>query len=102
MKNKRFLKTFKTLAVVASLFFFFSATMAYGKSLQEEFDTLCIHTQETESLSLEKLQDLLKECDQLQKKIEASNDEKKKVMLFRLKKCRDFLTYVMEIKQSGN
>ena len=49
-----------------------------------------------------KLQDLLKECDQLQKKIEASNDEKKKVMLFRLEKCRDFLTYVMEIKQSGN
>ena len=39
------------------------------------------------------------ECDQLQKKIEASDDEQKKLLLFRLKKCRDFLVYIAELKQ---
>ena len=79
-----------------------SNVVSHGQSLQEEFDSLCIHTQDAEDLSLEKLQELVMQCDSLQKKIAESNDEKKKVLLFRLKKCCDFLTYVMEIKQSGN
>lgn len=33
----------------------------YGASLQEEFDKLCIYTQEAESLSLEKFQKLVTE-----------------------------------------
>jgi hypothetical protein len=85
--------------LVVSLLVLFTSAAVYGASLQEEFDTLCVHTQDAESLSLERLQELVAECDKLQKKIEASDDEKKKLLLFRLKKCRDFLAYVIELKQ---
>ena len=85
--------------LVVSLLVLFTSVVTYGGTLQEEFDRLCVHTQDAESLSLERLQDLVAECDQLQKKIEASDDEKKKLLLFRLKKCRDFLAYVLELKQ---
>ena len=88
--------------IVVFLFILLASTVVYGKSLQEEFDTLCVHTQDAENLSLEKLRVLVSDCDLLQKKMEESKDTKKKVLLFRLKKCRDFLTYVMEIKQSDN
>jgi len=88
--------------IVACLIVLLTSSMVYGGSLQEELDALCAQNQDAESLSLEKLRELVTECDHLQKKIEESNDAKKKVLLFRMKKCRDFLTYVMEIKQSGN
>jgi hypothetical protein len=90
-----------TQIVVAFLLIILSSALAYAGSLQEEFDQLCVHTQEAESLSLEKLQELLTECDQLQKKIEDSNDEKKKLLLFRLNKCRNFFVYVIDLKQSS-
>ncbi len=47
--------------------------------MQEEFDQICVYTQDAESLSLDKLKELLTECDQLRKKIEDSDDEKKKL-----------------------
>jgi len=88
--------------IVACLIILLTFSMAYGGSLQEEFDALCVQTQDAESLSPEKLRELVTQCDQLQKKIEESNDTKKKLLLFRLQKCRDFIIYVMETKQSGN
>ena len=87
--------------VVSCLIVLFASAVAYGGSLQEEFDKLCVHTQDAESLSQEKLQELVTECDQLQKKVEASNDPKKKLMLFRLKKCRNFFAYILALKQEG-
>jgi predicted PurR-regulated permease PerM len=90
-------KTFVTCLIVL-----FASALVYGGSLQEEFDRLCVHTQEAESLSLEKLQELVTECDQLLKKIEESNDEMKKHLLFRLNKCRNFLAYMVELKQEAN
>jgi len=91
-----------TRIVAACLIVLFTSALAYGESLQEEFAKLCVHTQDAENLPLEKLQELLTECDLLQKKIEASNDEKKKVLLFRLKKCRNFIAYIIELKQVDN
>jgi hypothetical protein len=91
-----------TQNIVAFLLIILSSTLAYAGSLQEEFDQLCVHTQEAEKLSLENLQELLTECDQLQKKIENSNDEKKKLLLFRLNKCRNFLVYVIDLKKGND
>jgi len=76
--------------------------LAHGASLQEEFDHLCIYTQNAENLPSEKLRELLAECDQLQKKIDASNDVKKKLLSFRLNKCRNFFAYIIELRQSDN
>jgi hypothetical protein len=69
-------------------------------TLQEKFDALCINTQDAESLPLEKLQALVAECDKLKEAIEQSSDPKKKVLLFRLKKCRNFLAFIVETKQN--
>ena len=88
--------------VVTCLIVMFASAVVYGGSLQDEFNALCVHTQDAESLSQERLQELVKECDQLQKKIEESNDPKKKLLLFRLQKCRNFLAYVLDLKQGGN
>jgi hypothetical protein len=100
MRTKRILVLAQI--IVTCLLVLFTFTMVHGESLQEEFESLCVHTQDAESLSMERLQELVAECDLLQKKIEASNDEKKKLLLFRLKKCRDFLAYIIELKQVEN
>lgn len=68
-------------------------------SLQEEFDALCIHTQAAESLPLVELRELVAECDKLREEIEQSNDPKKKVLLFRLNKCRNFLAFIVATKE---
>ena len=100
MKRKR--KLALAQIIVSCMMVLFTFTVVHGETLQEEFDKLCVHTQDAESLSMERLQELVAECDQLQAKIEASDDEKKKLLLFRLKKCRDFLAYILELKQVEN
>jgi len=101
MRRKR--KLIQT--VVICLIVLFGAAIVQGGSLQEDFDKLCVHTQDAESLSLERLQELVTECDRLKERIEESNDPKKKLLLFRLNKCRNFLAYMVELKtedSSGN
>ena len=88
--------------VVICLIVLFGAAVVQGGSLQEDFDKLCVHTQDAESLPLERLQELVTECDQLKKRIEESNDGKKKLLLFRLNKCRNFLAYMVELKTEDN
>ena len=85
--------------IVACLIVLFACTNVHGGSLQDEFDRLCVHTQDAESLPLERLQELVTECDQLKKKIEESNEPQKKLLLFRLEKCCNFLTYIAELRQ---
>ncbi len=89
-------------SVVIFLIILFTSAVGYGGSLQEEVDKLCVQTQEAESLSLERLQELATECDQLLKTIEESNDEKKKLLVFRLKKCSNFFAYIIELKKGTN
>ena len=50
-----------TQTVVTCFNVLFTSAVVYGASLQEEFDKLCIYTQEAESLSLEKFQKLVTE-----------------------------------------
>jgi len=100
MRNNGKLALIQT--VFATLLVIFACSQAYGVSLQEEFDQLCIYTQDAESLSLDKLKELVVGCDLLQKKIESSDDEKKKLLLFRLNKCRNFFVYMIDLKQEEN
>jgi uncharacterized membrane protein len=100
--RKKGIVTLKNSIIACFIVLFSSVAGAYAGSLQEDFDRLCVYTQEAESLSLEKLQELVTECDQLQKRIEESNDEKKKLLLFRLQKCRNFFAYIIELKQGEN
>jgi hypothetical protein len=87
--------------IIAAIIIVLVPVLATGGTLQEEFDQLCIHTQNAESIPLENLKELLKDCEELQKKIETSGDGKKKLLLFRLNKCRNFFAYVIELKEGG-
>ena len=98
MRRKR--KLIQT--VVICLIVLFGAAIVQGGSLQEDFDKLCVHTQDAESLSLERLQELVTECDRLKERIEESNDPKKKLLLFRLNKCRNFLAYMLELRKADS
>ena len=100
MKKNGILVLTQTVAIC--LIVLITSAVVYGGSLQVEFDMLCVQTQEAESLSLPELQELVTECDKLEKKIEGSNDEKKKIMLFRLIKCRNFFNYFIDLKQDDN
>ena len=100
--RKKGILTLKNSIIACFIVLLASAAGVYGGSLQEEFDRLCIYTQEAERLPLEKLQELVIEWDQLKEKIEDSNDEKKKLLLFRLHKCRNFFAYIIELKQGEN
>jgi len=79
------------------LFFLFPAAGASsGTSWKTEFEAICVHTIEAPGLSTERVRELVDESDRLMKTIEKVNDPRKKVYLFRLKKCRNFFQYILE------
>lgn len=58
-----------TLSFAICLIVLLSCPELYGdESLQEEYHGLCIHSQEAESLSHKKLQELVADCDKLKKR----------------------------------
>lgn len=84
--------------IIAGIIIVQAPALAIGRTLQEQFDQLCRHTQNADGLSTEKLQELLRESDELRKNIESSDDQKKKLLLFRLNKCRKFIAYIIDIR----
>ena len=67
--------------------------------LEAAFTELCNQSANAEQFSIEKLTEMVAECDSLKEKIANSSHPKKKVLLFRLKKCRNFLAFIIETKQ---
>ena len=68
-------------------------------NLEATFNELCGRTDIAESLSVEELTTMVAECDTLEEKITNSSHPKKKILLFRLKKCRNFLDFMVQTKQ---
>jgi hypothetical protein len=56
---------------------------------------------DAQSLSNEELQSLVERCEKLLPIIEQSTFVKKKVYLFRIKKCKDLFQYMIEVNQKG-
>lgn len=67
---------------------------------KKEFDDTCQIFEDTEQLGKDELQRLIRRCDNLKLRIEKLEDPHRKVMLNRLKRCRDFYTYLLDIKES--
>ena len=67
--------------------------------LEATFNELCGRTENAEALTVEKLTTMVSECDTLEEKITQSSHPKKKILLFRLKKCRNFLHFMIQTKQ---
>lgn len=65
----------------------------------EEFEEICSKTLEGDNLSMEELQSLIERTDKLISRIQASDNARKKVYIFRLEKCKSFFEYIIELKQ---
>jgi hypothetical protein len=67
----------------------------------DEFEDICSQTMDAQSLSNEELQSLVERCEKLLPIIEQSDFVKKKVYLFRIKKCKDLFQYMIEVNERG-
>ncbi len=74
--------------------------MASAQTWIEDFDRICGQAEEADSLQTAKLQELVIESDKLLEVIEAGNDPRKKVYIFRLKKCRNLFVYIMNLREA--
>jgi len=92
---------FSVIQIVSEKVPFLSAGTAYAQDeWKKEFDALCSETQDAMLMSHEKLHDLVARCDALKPRIESLDESQRKVMLKRLKMCKDFYVYVLQSKES--
>jgi hypothetical protein len=71
---------------------------AAAQSWIEDFDKICAQAEFADSLETGTLKELALESDKLIAVIEAGNDPRKKVYIFRLKKCRNLFLYIMDLR----
>ena len=76
-----------------------NATGEDHAQLEKTFTELCNQAANAEAFTIEKLTEMVAEADTLKEKLENSSHPKKKNLLFRLKKCRNFLAFIIETKQ---
>lgn len=75
------------------------SSVAYAvEDIQTEFDALCGIMQEADGYSLEELQALIVRTDALIEQVQNSDHPRKKVILFRLAKCKNFFEFLIETK----
>ena len=70
-------------------------------SWKEEFERLCAQTEIVATLPDKQIRDLIKDSDALLEKLESLKDRQVRVYVFRLKKCRMFFEYSLELNDSG-
>lgn len=92
----------RTYGIVLFLFLLMSyySPLASAQSWIEDFDRICSQAEDADSLPTAKLKELVMESDKLLEAIEASNDPRKKVYIFRLRKCRNLFVYVMDLREA--
>lgn len=65
---------------------------------KEEFERICAQTEVASSLPDAEVSKLIEESAALLKRLEAMNDSAVKVYVFRLRKCREFFEYVLQLR----
>jgi hypothetical protein len=75
------------------------AVPAAAVEWREDFERLCAGIETAEGMSSEELEGAVKECDKLLKTLEEIDNPKKKMFIFRLKKCRNFYQYSIDLKE---
>lgn len=86
--------------MLSALLIFSVSGFASAQSWTESFDRICASADVADTLSTERLKELVVESDELLKVIESGSDPRKKVYLFRLKKCRNFFAYIVELRKA--
>ena len=72
---------------------------AFTSGWEDEFEDICSRVGVADSYSIEELQALIDRSDKLLKKIKASDNKRKKMFIMRLKKCRNFFAFTIDVKQ---
>jgi hypothetical protein len=86
-------------AIVGLLFVCLLGVPGAAGDWHAEFDELCSKVEVLDDMGIEEIEALVQRADKLLPLIEASDDTKKKVYIFRLKKCRAMFDYTMRLKQ---
>lgn len=71
------------------------------ESWRAEFDRLCGKSEQSMSLGIEELRDLVARSEKLKPEIEASANPQKKVILKRLEACQKVFAFVIEASESA-
>jgi hypothetical protein len=91
-----------TVLVICSLALLLFSVPASSNEWSEEIQTLCLEAQDEEKLKDNENVSLLTEkFDKLLEALQESGDPKRKVYIFKLKKCRKLFDYMIELKESG-
>ena len=77
------------------------ASASAAEAWRAEFDRLCGKAEESMSLPVEELRELVARCEKLRPAIEASESPQKKVYLKRLEGCRKVFVFVIEAAEKG-
>ena len=72
---------------------------ALSADWEDDFEDICSRVVAADSYSIEELQALIDRSDKLLKKIKASDNRRNKIFIMRLKKCRNFFAFTIEVKQ---
>ena len=71
------------------------------QSWKKEFERLCAATEVATTFPNQKLRDLIRDSDALLKKLESLQDSQTKVYVFRLKKCRMFFEFALQLNETS-
>ncbi len=87
----------RTILLILVLFLTLSPVLGFtAETWKTEFEEICANVPAAPSLSTERIEELIRESKQLMITMEEVQDPQKKIYLFRLKKCRDFLQYILD------
>ena len=70
-------------------------------SWKEEFERICIQTEIATSLTAGQLQKLISDSDELLSRLKRLQNPQAKIYIFRLRNCREFFVYALQLKQPG-
>jgi hypothetical protein len=87
------------IVLLLLMFMPYFSSFAAAQAWIEDFDKICAQADIADTLPTETLQELAVESDRLLAVIEASDDPRKKVYIFRLKKCRNLFAYIMDLRK---
>lgn len=65
---------------------------------KQEFERICIQVETASGLSAKQLQVLIQDSDKLLERLSDVSQPQAKIYIVRLKKCRDFFSFMLEAK----
>ena len=70
-----------------------------GDDWKKEFEDICSKTEDSMTLTVTELKQLVERCDKLKPAIEGLDESSRKVFRKRLKLCRDLYDFVLKTKE---